>query len=161
MERVASLKGIGGDRSFIVLVANRDMLTALAPTLNSDAERLASAFWPGPLTLILPWRDATIAVRWTSHAPLQRIIEAFGAPITSTSANRTGLSPARTAAEIVRNWEPQVRAGELLVLDGGFLPAAAPSTIVDCVPDPPRLVRPGAIDAQRIRGIVRTLAGVN
>ena len=157
--RVARLKRSVPDRSFIALIADREMLGALDVTVSDDAAALMSQFWPGALTLLLPGaRKGKTGVRWTPHPGAQRIIRAFGAPITSTSANRSGLPPAATAAEIVREWEREVRDGVLRVLDGGAPVTGLPSTIVDCTENPPRVVRVGAIGVDALRAVVPHLA---
>ena len=111
LERLADLKGRDDSKPFITLVAGLEMLGALGVALSGAAAALASRFWPGPLTLVLASdrtlpaglvrADGAVAVRWTSHSGMQRLITALGAPMTSTSANRSGLPPAATAAEIV------------------------------------------------------------
>ena len=100
-----------------------------------------------------------VAVRWTSHPALQRMIAAYGDPITSTSANLPGLPPAMTAGEIVEQWGDAVARGILRVLDGGRLEASAPSTVVDCTGRRPRVIRPGAIPADVLRESVQDLIG--
>lgn len=159
MTRVGRLKGTTPERTFIALIAERSMLDALDIDLSGAADALATQFWPGPLTLLVRnKRGAKTGVRWTPHPGAQSIIRAFGEPITSTSANRTGLPPAATAAEIVKEWERDVRDGTLLVLDGGGPMQGASSTIIDCGDDVPRIVRRGAVDVDALRAIVPALA---
>ena len=100
-----------------------------------------------------------VAVRWTSHEGAAKIIRAWGAPITSTSANAPGLPPATTPEEIATQWEREVASGQLLVLDGGALVSALPSTIVDCCGERPLLVRAGSISVEQLRETVPDLAG--
>jgi L-threonylcarbamoyladenylate synthase len=164
-----ALKPRSGDKPFVLLIDGLDMLDALGATLSRDSARLAAAFWPGPLTLLLrgaPMLDQAfrgqtgeIAVRWTSHAGAARLIRAFGAPISSTSANLAGLPPARSAQEIVHQWPREVSRGALVVLDGGSTADEAPSTIVDCAGGRLRVVRAGAIAISRVRAAVPDLAG--
>jgi L-threonylcarbamoyladenylate synthase len=154
-ERVAQLKFAGPERRFIALVDGMEMAGMLGVVFEDDARALARRFWPGPLTLLV--RNASggkTGVRWTPHEGAARIIRAFGRPITSTSANRTGLPPATTAEEIVREWDREVRSGTLLVLDGGAPVSGVPSSIVDCTESPPRIVRSGAIDADVLRAVI-------
>jgi L-threonylcarbamoyladenylate synthase len=155
------------DRPFLVVVAD----AAHAPDLVwcATARRLAERFWPGPLTLALaaqPGRyppevvssSGTVAVRAPSHGGLRRLLEAYRAPITSTSANLAGGAPARATATVmtfVEQVESRTAAAvgtsgdagdhDLLVLDAGTLPRSEPSTIVDCSADRPRVIREGAI----------------
>lgn len=170
LDRLARLKPRDAGRPFVVLIAYDTMLEQLGVTLTGAAEQLATALWPGPLTLILHGsvgvpehvRNASgaIAVRYTPHAGIRRIIRALGAPMTSTSANVPGVPPAATAQEIVGTWPDKVVRGDLGVLDGGALRARAASTIIDCTAHPPRLVRAGAVSTAEVREVVRELGGV-
>ncbi|MGD8727987.1 MAG: L-threonylcarbamoyladenylate synthase, partial [Gemmatimonadales bacterium] len=161
---LAALKG-RDDKPFLLLVAHRRMAAACGLEFASSASRLADRFWPGPLTLVLPGGEARlparlrgerggIAVRWTSHAGMARLIERLGEPITSTSANLHGRSTAADCSEIVRWFGAAVEDGTLLVLDGGVLGSHPPSTIVDCTRGRPRVVREGAIARHDLREAV-------
>lgn len=170
LDRLQLLKPRPAGKPFLVLIAAIASLDALGVTLTPVAARLTARFWPGPLTLLLPGARSThaalrgahgeMAVRWTSHPGAARIVRALGSPITSTSANAPGLPPATTAGEIVHQWEREVAAGDLLVLDAGPLPPSPPSTIVDCCDERPRLVRPGIITAEALHAVVPDLVGV-
>jgi L-threonylcarbamoyladenylate synthase len=170
VERLVALKRRPPAKPFLLLVSDSAMLERLDLHLPSMAARLAARHWPGPLTLVLrggerrvPPRlrgpEGGVAVRWTSHPALQRMIAAYGDPITSTSANLPGLPPAMTAGEIVEQWGDAVARGILRVLDGGRLEASAPSTVVDCTGRRPRVIRPGAIPADVLRESVQDLIG--
>src|SRR5436305_10084603 len=106
------------------------MIERLDLQLPTYAANLVARHWPGPLTLVLPGGEKRvpddlrgpeggIAVRWTSHAGITRVIRAYGDAITSTSANRPGVPPAMTAAEILSQWGDAIARGKLRVLDGG------------------------------------------
>jgi len=170
VERLVEMKRRPPAKPFLLLVSDSAMLERLDLHLPSMAARLAARHWPGPLTLVLrggerrvPPRlrgpEGGVAVRWTSHPALQRMIAAYGDPITSTSANLPGLPPAMTAGEIVEQWGDAVARGILRVLDGGRLEASAPSTVVDCTGRRPRVIRPGAIPAEILRESVPDLIG--
>jgi L-threonylcarbamoyladenylate synthase len=157
-------------KPFLVLVSASAMIERLGLTLTKSASMLAARFWPGPLTLVLPGGERRvppalrgpeggIAVRWTPHPALQRLISAYGDAITSTSANQPGEPPAANAAQIVAHWSAQVARGELRVLDAGTLAPSAPSTVVDCAGRVPRVIRPGAISAAVLREAVPGLIG--
>src|SRR5919109_1109391 len=114
-------------KPFLLLIAGSDMLSRLDLRLTSAASRLAARHWPGPLTLVLPGGERRvparlrgpeggIAVRWTSHTGLQRLIRAYGDPITSTSANRPRLPPAMSATEIVQQWGEALGRGIMRLL---------------------------------------------
>jgi L-threonylcarbamoyladenylate synthase len=146
------------------------MIERLDLRLPAYAANLVTRHWPGPLTLVLgggerrvPDRlrgpEGGIAVRWTSHAAMTRLIHAHGDAITSTSANRPGVPPAMRAAEILSQWGDAVTRGELRVLDGGALKPSKPSTVIDCMGRFPRVIRPGAISAATLRESVPNLIG--
>ena len=167
---LVDLKGRGAGKPFLLLIAGREMLVGLGLHLGGAAAAIAARHWPGPVTLVLPGGDphisdrlrgpeGGIAVRWTSHAALLRLIQAYGSPITSTSANRPGVPPAMSAAEIVSQWAGAMRRGDLLVLDGGRLEPSPPSTVVDCTGRRVRVIRPGAISADVLRDSVPDLIG--
>ncbi len=157
-------------KPFLLLVSSSAMIGRLGLQMTHAASSLAAMFWPGPLTLVL--RGATnrvpdrlrgpeggVAVRWTSHPALQRLIASLGDPLTSTSANLPGQPAALAASEVLTQFAPQVRAGQLMVLDGGRLAPSAPSTVVDCTGPHPRVIRPGALPAEVLRGVVPDLVG--
>jgi L-threonylcarbamoyladenylate synthase len=98
-------------------------------------------------------------VRWTSHPGIARLIRAHGDAITSTSANRPGVPPAKSAAEILEQWGDAVARGRLRVLDAGMLVPSQPSTVLDCTGRFPRVIRPGAIAASTLRESVPNLIG--
>lgn len=168
VRNLVALKSRPPGKPFLMLVAGVDMLARLDLRLTHAASMLAARFWPGPLTLVLPGGEKRVppelrgpeggvAVRWTSHASLARLIRAYGDPITSTSANRPGTPPADSAATIVRDWRDAITSGRLRVLDGGRLEQSEPSTVVDCMGQRPRIIRPGAISAATLRSAAPTL----
>jgi L-threonylcarbamoyladenylate synthase len=133
------------------------------------ASLLARAFWPGPLTLVLPGAEGRlpdllrgseggIAVRHTSHAGIRALVSALGYPITSTSANRPGQATAPGVAGLATIFRPEIEAGQLLVLDGGVLGNVPPSTLVDCTGAQPILIRDGAIPREELRRAAGRLA---
>ena len=162
LEALARLKGRAADKPFLLLVSSRAMVEEWGLMLSTAARALAAAFWPGPLTLVLPGgegklpdqlrgREGGIAVRYTSHSGIARLVAATGEPLTSTSANRPGHPPAPGADRIREVFAEEVARGELLVLDGGVLGNVPPSTLVDCTSPVPRLVREGAIPRTELR----------
>lgn len=170
VDALVALKGRPKGKPFLLLVAGSDMLTKLDLRLPAFAARLAARHWPGPLTLVLnggerrvpePLRgpEGGVAVRWTPHRGLQRLIRAHGDAITSTSANRPGVPPAMAAAEIVAQWPEAIARNVLLVLNGGQLEPSPPSTVVDCTGTRPRVIRPGAISAQQLRETAPNIIG--
>jgi len=170
VEKLVELKGRPPGKPFLLLVAASEMITRLELKLTGYASTLAARFWPGPLTLVLPGGDRRVpdklrgpeggvAVRWTPHRSLARLILAHGEPITSTSANRPGVPPATAADQIVAQWGDPIARGTLRVLDGGRLRESEPSTVVDCTGRRPRVIRPGAISAASLKESVPDLLG--
>jgi L-threonylcarbamoyladenylate synthase len=170
VERLVELKRRPPAKPFLLLISGSEMLARLDLHLTSSASRLAARHWPGPLTLVLPGGDRRVpdrlrgpeggvAVRWTSHVGLQRLITAYGDPITSTSANRPRQPPSMTASEIVRQWSVPISRGIVRVLDGGRLSDSPPSTVVDCTGRLARVIRPGSIPSALLRESVPDLVG--
>jgi L-threonylcarbamoyladenylate synthase len=167
---LVALKRRPPGKPFLLLVAGSDMLIRLDLHFPTYAAAMAARHWPGPLTLVLPGGERRvapqlrgpeggIAVRWTSHPAMQRLIRAYGQAVTSTSANRPGVPPATSAPEIVSQWADVIARGALLVLDGGRLQPSPPSTVVDCTGRRPRVIRPGAIPANVLRASAPQLIG--
>jgi L-threonylcarbamoyladenylate synthase len=166
---LAALKGRAPGKPFLLLVSDRAMAEAQGLAFNESADALARAFWPGPLTLVLPGGsgrlpdllrgpEGGIAVRWTSHRAIAHLVEALGEPLTSTSANLPGSQPAPGAAAIARDFADAVDAGRLWILDGGVLGNRPPSTVVDCTRPTARLIRDGAVTVGALRRAVGHLA---
>jgi L-threonylcarbamoyladenylate synthase len=170
VERLVKLKRRPPAKPFLLLIAGSEMLTRLGLHLTSSATRIAAKHWPGPVTLVLPGGERRVperlrgpeggvAVRWTPHAGLTRLIQAYGDPITSTSANLPGVPPAMSATEILDQWSDAVTRGKVRVLDGGRLQPSDPSTVIDCTGQRPRVIRPGAIPASTLRESAPDLIG--
>lgn len=162
LDRLAQRKGRPPGKPFLLLIDGLEMLEATGLVLDAHARVLAREFWPGPLTLVLrggegklPERlrgvEGGIAVRWTSHRGVARLLRHLGHPLTSTSANHPGRPAAPGPEAIERDFAAAISAGELLVLDGGTLGNVPPSTLVDCTGSVPRMVREGAIPRHELR----------
>lgn len=169
LARLARLKGRPPEKPFLLLVSSRAMAETAGLSFNPAASALAAAFWPGPLTLVLPGGEGKlpdtlrgaaggIAVRHTSHPGIARLVAALDQPLTSTSANRPGGATAPGADGLVEVFRAAVEQGELLVLDGGVLGNVPPSTLVDCTSPVPALVREGALPRAELRRAVGRLA---
>jgi len=170
VDALVALKHRPPGKPFLLLIAGPDMIDRLDLKLPTYAANLVARHWPGPLTLVLPGGDRRVpdrlrgpeggvAVRWTSHPAVQRLIRAHGDAITSTSANRPGVPPAVSAAEILSQWGDAIARGKLRVLDGGTLTPSKPSTVLDCTGRLPRVIRPGEISAATLRRSVPQLVG--
>jgi L-threonylcarbamoyladenylate synthase len=170
VESLVRLKHRPPAKPFLLLVSSSEMIERFGLQITPSAARLAARHWPGPLTMVLPGGERRVprrlrgpeggvAVRWTPHEGLTRLIRAYGEPITSTSANRPGVPPAMAASEIVAQWSDAINRGKLRVLDGGRIPPSEPSTVVDCTGRVPRVIRPGAIPAAVLRESAPDLVG--
>lgn len=170
VDALVALKSRPPGKPFLLLIAGPDMIERLGLSLPSYATPLVAKHWPGPLTMVLSGGDKRVpdklrgpeggvAVRWTSHPGIARLIRAHGDAITSTSANRPGVPPAKSATEILEQWGDAVARGKLRVLDAGTLTPSQPSTVLDCTGRRPRVIRPGAIPASTLRESVANLIG--
>ena len=151
VSRVYEAKGRPQGMALPLLLGSPEQIDSVAVDVPQAARDLAEGFWPGAVTLVLykapsvsstitGGRD-TVAVRVPSHPLALALIEGVGAPVTGTSANRSG-GPDPVSAEVVRE-----HLGESVdvVLDEGPCSLAEASTIVDMTAEPPRIVRAGAI----------------
>lgn len=166
LEALRRLKGRDASRPVLVLVTDRAMMSGLEWT--PEAERLASAWWPGPLTLVLRDPESRyeegvrssqggVAVRNTSHPLARAFLQALGEPLTSTSANAPGEAPALRPDTAARALQ-ELGRGAVRVLDGGPLAVSEPSTVVDCTGAVPRVVREGALPVHRLKATLPELA---
>ncbi len=154
--RLFTLKGRPAGAAAPLVAANADQAGLAVQAWTPVARRLAARFWPGPLSLVLdaaPALDpaalgggATVAIRVPAHAVAQALAEAFGHPITATSANRSGARAATDAPAVVA----ELGGGAAVVLDGGPAVGKRPSTLVDARGGRPRLLRAGAIEWERV-----------
>lgn len=160
LERLAALKNREPDHPFLLLVPDRRSVEGLRWT--AEARELAEEFWPGALTLVLEdvgrrYPDAVrgpsggVAVRQSPHPVARAVVQALGAPLTSTSANRPEEEAARTADQAERAAVLLGAGAETWVVDGGRLPSSRPSTIVDCTGPEPSVLREGAVPSRRLR----------
>jgi L-threonylcarbamoyladenylate synthase len=158
---VASLlmaRGRGRDMPPPVLVGTVRAATALIEDLGPYGKDLIDEFWPGGLTIVcrasrtLNWdlgdTRGTVAVRMPLHSVALDLLKETG-PLAVSSANRTGMPPATTAADA----EEQLGDAVSVYLDGGPCDADVPSTIVDLTGDVPRLLRAGAVSVGRLREV--------
>ncbi len=157
---VLSLKGHEDMRPLLILAGSTRQVEQLCPWSGiAGAADLAAAFWPGPLTLILPLGPGrtlaacpgrTAAIRVPAHPVPRRLAQALGGFLTGTSANRVGQPAARSAPEVVRYFP----SGLELILDGGPTAGREPSTLVDLSSTAPRLVRAGAVPPDEVASIL-------
>jgi L-threonylcarbamoyladenylate synthase len=149
--RLFAAKGRPAQNPLIVHVAKAAQVLELAEEWPDAAARLATRFWPGPLTLVVHKRavvpDAvtaggpTVALRMPAHPVALGLLRAAALPVAAPSANRSStISPTR-AEHVLRSLDGRID----LVLDGGPTPGGIESTVVDVTTQPPRLLRPGLV----------------
>jgi L-threonylcarbamoyladenylate synthase len=153
VEAIFLAKARPKERSIPILVAGWTEVRGVALPAP-PAERLAAAFWPGPLTIVME-RDpslpaaigpaGTVGVRAPNHAVALALLREAG-PLATSSANLSGDPSPRTAADVLRTLGGRID----LLIDGGQTPGGRPSTVVDCTGEIPRLLRPGPITLEAI-----------
>ena len=161
--KIFEAKGRPQDNPLILHVADAEEMEKFCHSIPKCAYDLAAAFWPGPLTMVLPAREivpkrttaglSTVAVRCPDCAVTREIIRLAGVPIAAPSANISG-KPSTTTAEHVRHDHDGRIA---LIVDGGPCRVGVESTIVDLTENPPRLLRPGGITPAQLREVLGEL----
>ena len=160
---IFAAKGRPMDNPLIVHISDFDQIGQLVREVTPEAEKLAKAYWPGPMTIILPKSDKipdevsagldTVAVRFPSHPAARALIDAAGIPLAAPSANLSG-HPSPTAAEHVLNdLDGKIEA----VVDGGPCGVGVESTVITLACNPPRLLRPGGITLEQLRSVLGTV----
>ncbi|MBP5319505.1 MAG: threonylcarbamoyl-AMP synthase [Kiritimatiellae bacterium] len=151
MRRIRQIKGRPADKPIALLAADREAVEAFGATLPPAALRLAEAFWPGALTLVLPCGEREEGFRVPDLDLTRQLLKACGGVLRVTSANLSGQMPARSAVEALRD----VGLEADLVIDGGISPGGVASTVVRVAPDNTlTILREGAIPEDRIRAVV-------
>jgi L-threonylcarbamoyladenylate synthase len=148
LQNLYALKMRPQEKQLPLIASDIPMVSAVCDTGDSRFAALARKFWPGPLTIVLASTDrsTTFAIRVSSHPVARQIVEAFGSPLVSTSANLTG-EPAVSAP---RSLPAEIAAGVDILVDAGTCEGLAPSTIVSLVERPGKILREGAIPATEI-----------
>jgi L-threonylcarbamoyladenylate synthase len=149
--RVRELKGREDNKPILLLVSDREQVERLITTPSETFERVAEKFWPGPLTIVgaaiagLPEAitsgTGTVGVRLPADEQVRELVRECGGVLTATSANPSGREPARTAREVAEYFPN----GLDLIVDGGAVTVTQPSTVLDVLTFPLRVVREGAI----------------
>lgn len=150
--------------SFNPLIAHLPSVAAaqLEGLFDANALALASAFWPGPLTLVVPVSSGctvselaragldSVALRVPAHPLAHKVLEAAGRPIAAPSANRSGRVSATSAAHVLADLDGRIDA----VLDAGPTQIGVESTIIACLNGVPKLLRPGGVPRAAIEGVI-------
>jgi L-threonylcarbamoyladenylate synthase len=157
--KIFKIKGRPANNPIIVHVAGNEMAGRCVKNWLALAGKLSKAFWPGPLTLVLPRAEIipdivtaggeTVGVRWPGHPFIQAVIRECGFPLAAPSANlSTRISP--TNAEHVR---AQLGGKIPLIVDGGQSQVGIESTVLDLTVSPPRILRSGMIHAESLGAV--------
>jgi L-threonylcarbamoyladenylate synthase len=164
VERIFQIKGRPAHNPIIVHVASIDMAKRCVANWPALASRLAKAFWPGPLTLVLPRAKEipgvitaggpTVGVRWPSHPFIQAVIHECGFPLAAPSANPANRVSPTNAGHVRKSLGDKLR----LIVDGGQAQVGIESTVLDISSAPPQLLRPGMIHEQALLAVTGELA---
>lgn len=157
---IFAAKGRPTDHPLICHVASADALAPLVAEVTPAARALAGAFWPGPLTLVMPRSRAvpdavtggrdTVAVRVPAHPVALSLLRAFDGPVAAPSANRFGRPSPTSASDVADELGDAVA----VILDGGPCEIGIESTVVDLTCDPPQVLRPGRISAEQVAQVL-------
>ncbi|HHD11517.1 MAG TPA: threonylcarbamoyl-AMP synthase [Deltaproteobacteria bacterium] len=151
LERLFELKGRPRGKPILVVIREVSELTLLAADIPDVATSLIKRYWPGPLTIVFKAKEGLselltggtgkIGVRLSSSPVTQRLVEILRSPLTSTSANPSGMSPARDYKEVLEYFDDAVD----VVIKAERLSADQPSTVVDVTAEKPVVIREGVI----------------
>lgn len=158
--KIFRAKGRPQDNPLIVHISELSQWNALVRCIPPRAMALAKAYWPGPLTIILPKSDIipdevsagldTVAVRFPSMRTARKIIDAAGVPLAAPSANLSGSPSPTCARHTMADMNGRIDA----VLDGGDCNFGVESTVITLAADMPRLLRPGAVTPEDLREVL-------
>ena len=164
VHRIFEAKGRPQDNPLIVHIADFDQIYDIADEVPPEAKALADAYWPGPMTIILPKQDTipmvtsgglnTVGIRFPSHPMARAIIRAAGVPLAAPSANLSGRPSTTTAQHVMEDLNGKIAA----VVDGGPCAVGVESTVISLCGDIPRLLRPGGISLEQLEAILGTVA---
>ena len=161
--KIFEAKGRPQDNPLILHIADTCQLDDLCHSIPQAAYRLAEAFWPGPLTMVLPAREIvpkcttaglpTVAVRCPDCDITRRIIRKAGIPVAAPSANISGKPSTTTADHVFHDHNGKIP----LIVDGGPCRVGVESTIVDLTEERPRLLRPGGVTPEQLMAVLGDL----
>ena len=160
VKKIYVAKGRPGDNPLILHVADLKDVFYLASTVTIRAQLLMEAFWPGPLTLVLPSRSIipfevtagleTVAIRMPDHPVALALIKAAKRPIAAPSANRSGYPSPTSAGHVMDDLAGRIEA----VLDGGCTGVGLESTVLDLTEGIPTILRPGGVTREQLAGVI-------
>ena len=163
IQKIFTAKGRPGDNPLIVHIGLREQLSQVVSEIPEVAQKLMDAFWPGPLTIILPKQAgiaenvtaglSSVGVRIPAHPAALALLQACKLPIAAPSANVSGR-PSPTQARHVADDLTGKLAG---ILDGGATEIGLESTVIDCTSTPPMILRPGGVTREQIEAVIGSI----
>ena len=161
--KIFEAKGRPQDNPLILHISGPEQIELFCHHIPQKAYDLAEAFWPGPLTIVLPAKEcvpkrttgglSTVAVRCPDHAAAREIIRLAGVPIAAPSANISGKPSTTTAQHVLHDHDGKID----MIVDGGPCRVGVESTIVDLTEERPRLLRPGGIGPEELIAVLGDL----
>ena len=161
--KIYAAKGRPSDNPLIVHIAKLEDLYKIAANVPKEAEKLAAAFWPGPLTMIFQKKEIvpygttggldTVAVRMPNHPVALKLIQAGGGYIAAPSANTSGRPSPTRAQHVAEDLNGKIE----MILDGGSVGIGVESTIVDLSTGVPTILRPGYINKAMLEEVIGTV----
>ena len=158
--KIFKAKGRPSDNPLIVHISSFEQWAPLVSELPEKAVRLAKAFWPGPLTIILPKSEIvpdevsgklpTVAVRMPSNEIARAIIEKAGIPLAAPSANLSGKPSPTSAKHVIDDLDGKIDA----IVDSGYCSVGVESTVITLATNPPRLLRPGGVTPEMLESVL-------
>lgn len=158
--KIYAAKGRPSDNPLIVHIASIQDVYKIASDVPDNATALMEAFWPGPLTIILPKKDIvpdgttgglnTVAIRMPSHPVALSLIKESGVLIAAPSANTSGRPSPTNAAHVIEDMDGKID----MIIDGGDVGIGIESTIIDLTGDIPTILRPGFITKAMLENII-------
>jgi L-threonylcarbamoyladenylate synthase len=159
--RIKRLKGREEGKPILLLISDIGGTEQLLQSKSATFEHFSKRFWPGPLTIVAPavtelpldisTGTGTVGLRLPDDENVRLLVRACGGRLTATSANPAGREPARSAGEVQNYFQN----GLDLIVDGGEVMVTKPSTVIDIVQVPPRVVREGAISKAELENFWR------
>lgn len=157
---IFAAKGRPSDNPLIVHISRMAQVYELADDFTVLAQRVAEAFWPGPLTLVLPKKPcipdqvtaglSTVALRMPDHPLALALLDKAGVPVAAPSANTSGKPSPTTAEHVLRDLAGKVD----VVVDGGECRIGVESTVLDMTSEPPVILRPGGVSLEDLEGVL-------
>lgn len=163
-KKIYAAKGRPSDNPLIIHISKFEDLGKIVKSIPEEVERLAEAFWPGPLTMILPKSEQvpyettggldTVAVRMPSHPVALAFIEASGGYVAAPSANTSGKPSPTLAKHVMEDMQGKIE----MILDGGSVEIGLESTIVDLSCEVPTILRPGYVTKDMLEKVLGEVA---